>query len=100
MTPDKASLIKYAPSPQSTGPASDKLTSSTKSKLASLTEPSPASTYGDTVGSSMPATPLETGAPGKLTIFLSIVLHPSPATSPALYLFELDLLLSLTSLHA
>ena len=42
-------------------PFADKLTSTSKVKHASINEPSPASTYGDTVASSCPATPQEVG---------------------------------------
>ena len=41
------------------------ITSAIKVKQASLNEPSPASTYGETVGSSCPATPQEVGGHGK-----------------------------------
>lgn len=44
----------------------DKLTSTSKVKQASLNEPSPTSTYGDTIaGGSSPATPLDFGSHGK-----------------------------------
>ena len=46
-------------------PFAEKLTSTSKVKHASINEPSPASTYGDTVASSCPATPLEVGNHGK-----------------------------------
>ncbi|KAL9127079.1 MAG: hypothetical protein Q9217_003981 [Psora testacea] len=59
MTPEKASLNKNA-SPQTVS-SSEKPVSTTKAKEVSINEPSPASTYGDTAGSSTPATPLETG---------------------------------------
>lgn len=48
--------------------STEKLTSTSKVKQASLTEPSPASTYGDTIaGGSSPATPLDVGSHGKYT---------------------------------
>lgn len=47
-------------------PSTDKLTSTSKVKQASLNEPSPASTYGDTTaGGNSPATPLDIGSHGK-----------------------------------
>ena len=46
-------------------PFAEKLTSTSKVKHASINEPSPASTYGDTVASSCPATPQEVGNHGK-----------------------------------
>ena len=46
-------------------PFAEKLTSTSKVKHASVNEPSPASTYGDTVASSCPATPQDVGNHGK-----------------------------------
>ena len=46
-------------------PFAEKLTSTSKIKHASINEPSPASTYGDTVASSCPATPQDLGNHGK-----------------------------------
>ena len=64
-TPDKASKLATESSPNVAMPFIEKLTSTSKVKQASLNEPSPASTYGDTVGSSCPATPQEVGGRGK-----------------------------------
>ena len=65
-TPDKAGM--HADGSESKAPRlpTDKLTSNSKIKQASLNEPSPASTYGDTIaGGSSPATPLDVGSHGK-----------------------------------
>ena len=88
-TPNKGSLKKPTASPQSTGRANDKSMSSSKSKLASLNEPSPASTYGDTARSSMPATPLETDTRGKLQVSFSFIAVPLLSFSLARWIFIL-----------
>ena len=64
-TPDKAGKHATESSPNVTMPFAEKLTSTSKVKHASINEPSPASTYGDTVASSCPATPQEVGSHGK-----------------------------------
>lgn len=58
-TPVKAGKQAVYASPKSAMPSMEKLTA--KVKQASLNEPSPASTYGETIGSSVstPATPPE-----------------------------------------
>lgn len=60
-------------------PSTDKLTSTSKVKQASLNEPSPASTYGDTIaGGNSPATPLDVGSHGKcMRSFPAFHLHRS-----------------------
>ena len=64
-TPDKAGKHATKSSPNVTMPFAEKLTSTSKVKHASINEPSPASTYADTVASSCPATPQEVGNHGK-----------------------------------
>ena len=64
-TPDKAGKHATKSSPNVAMPFAEKLTSISKVKHASINEPSPASTYGDTVASSCPATPQEVGNHGK-----------------------------------
>lgn len=64
-TPDKAGKHATKSSHNVAMPFAEKLTSTSKVKHASINEPSPASTYGDTVASSCPATPLEVGNHGK-----------------------------------
>ena len=64
-TPDKAGKHATESLPNVTMPFAEKLTSTSKVKYASINEPSPASTYGDTVASSCPATPQEVGTHGK-----------------------------------
>ncbi len=51
--------------PSTTKSSMEKSTFTSKVKQASLNEPSPASTYGDTVGSSAPATPQDALVSGK-----------------------------------
>ena len=63
MTPAKRSLDSNANSPQAQL-SNDKLSVSIKAKVASVYEPSPASTYGETAGSSVPATPSGNIQPG------------------------------------
>ncbi|MCJ1298177.1 hypothetical protein MMC08_000966 [Hypocenomyce scalaris] len=61
-TPDKSTKAFSKEASKVAVPSIDKLTSSAKGKEASLHEPSPASTYGDTAaGDSVPATPIEAG---------------------------------------
>ena len=64
-TPDKAGKHAANSSSNVAIPFAEKLTSTSKVKHASINEPSPASTYGDTVASSCPATPQEVGNHGK-----------------------------------
>ncbi len=65
-TPDKAGVRGSGPESKASLPSTDKLTSTSKVKQISLDEPSPASTYGDTIaGDSSPATPLDVGSHGK-----------------------------------
>ena len=64
-TPDKAGKHATRSSPNVAMPFAEKLTSTSKVKHTSINEPSPASTYGDTVASSCPATPQEVGNHGK-----------------------------------
>lgn len=65
-TPDKAGTHANKSEFKAPQPSSDKLTSTSKVKQTSLNEPSPASTYGDTIaGGSSPATPLDVGSHGK-----------------------------------
>lgn len=65
-TPDKAGMHAEGSESKASLPSTDKLTSTSKVKQASLNEPSPASTYGDTIaGGNSPATPLEVGSHGK-----------------------------------
>ena len=64
-TPEKAGKHATKSSPNVAMPFAEKLTSTSKVKHASINEPSPASTYGDTVASSCPATPQEVGNHGK-----------------------------------
>lgn len=61
-------------------PSTDKLTSTSKVKQTSLNEPSPASTYGETIaGGSSPATPLDVGSHGKRTaVMCSLPVCHSP----------------------
>ena len=72
-TPDIAGMHENvseskAPLPSTT----DKLTSTSKVKQTSLNEPSPTSTYGDTIaGGSSPATPLDVGSHGKCMYYFS-----------------------------
>lgn len=62
-------------------PSTEKATAAAKVKQAPLNEPSPASTYGDTAGSSTPATPVEAGGQhGKSSIFLPLCLHLLPSS--------------------
>ena len=56
-TPNKNGQHPAESSPKSGLPSTENLTSTTKIQRASLHEPSPASTYGGTTGSSVPATP-------------------------------------------
>ena len=63
-TPNKSGRDVTESSPKSDLRSSDKLISISKVQQGSVHEPSPASTYGDTAGSSVPATPQETGALG------------------------------------
>ena len=72
-TPDKAGSHGNGSVSNAPLPSTDKLTSISKAKQASLNEPSPASTYGDTIaGGSSPATPLAVGSHGKC-------MYPFPA---------------------
>lgn len=65
-TPDKAGMHANGSGSKAPLPSTDKPTSTSKVKQTSLNEPSPASTYGDTVaGGSSPATPLDVGSHGK-----------------------------------
>ena len=66
-TPDKAGMHGEGSQPKASLPSTtDKLTSNSEVKHSSLNEPSPASTYGDTIaGGSSPATPLDVGSHGK-----------------------------------
>lgn len=65
-TPDKAGMHANDSESKALLPSTDKLTSTSKVKQTSLNEPSPASTYGDTIaGGSSPATPLDVGSHGK-----------------------------------
>lgn len=65
-TPDKAGTHANGSEPKAPLPSTNKLTSTSKVKQTSLNEPSPASTYGDTItGDSSPATPLDVGSHGK-----------------------------------
>ena len=65
-TPDKIGMHASGSESRTPLPSTDKLTSTSKIKQASLHEPSPASTYGDTiVGGSSPATPLDVGSHGR-----------------------------------
>jgi len=57
-TPSNAGKHVIEASPESAMPRIEKSTSTSKNAQGSLYEPSPASTYGDTAGSSAPATPL------------------------------------------
>lgn len=57
-TPSKTSKHAIEPSPDSSMISVQKPTSASKMTQAPLNEPSPASTYGDTIGSSAPDTPL------------------------------------------
>ncbi|KAL9132292.1 MAG: hypothetical protein Q9175_006532 [Cornicularia normoerica] len=62
-TPDKAGTHANGSEPKAPLPSTNKLTSTSKVKQTSLNEPSPASTYGDTIaGDSSPATPLDVGS--------------------------------------
>ena len=65
-TPEKPRVVANRPETKAPLPSSEMLTSTSKVKQASLNEPSPASTYGDTIaGDSPPATPLDVGSHGK-----------------------------------
>ena len=65
-TPDKAGVRGNGLESKASLPSTDKLTSISKVKQISLNEPSPASTYGETIaGGSSPATPLDVGSHGK-----------------------------------
>lgn len=65
-TPDKTGVCPNSSGSKVLLPSADKLTSTSKAKQTSLVEPSPASTYGDTIaGGSSPATPLHVGSHGK-----------------------------------
>lgn len=57
-TPSNAGKHAVEALPESAMPCTEKPTPTSKIAQASLYEPSPASTYGDTAGSSAPATPL------------------------------------------
>ena len=55
----------------------DKLTSAPNVKQISLNEPSPASTYSDTIpGGSSPATPLDVGSHGECTRYFPVCYLP------------------------
>lgn len=60
--------------PNVTFSANEKVTATSKIKQASLYEPSPASTYGETVGSSAPATPQDVASHSKSALFLHLKL--------------------------
>ena len=81
-TPDKSTKAFSKEASKVAVPSIDKLTSSAKGKEASLHEPSPASTYGDTAaGDSVPATPLEAGDHGEsVTSRLSVVTRVPAST--------------------
>lgn len=65
-TPDKTGMHANGSEFKASLPSTEKLTSTSKAKQTSLVEPSPASTYGDTItGGSSPATPLDVGSHGK-----------------------------------
>ena len=65
-TPEKARVVANHPETKAPLLSSEMLTSTSKVKQTSLNEPSPASTYGDTIaGDSSPATPLDVGSHGK-----------------------------------
>ena len=66
ITPVKPTEVGNARSAKVAVPSLEKIFSATRVKQASMHEPSPASTYGDTaVGDSVPATPLETQSQGE-----------------------------------
>ena len=67
-TPDKVS-VEAAELSQASGHSSNQTKSTSKAQNVSALDPSPASTYGDTAGtSSVPATPLDYRKAGKSTI--------------------------------
>ena len=80
-TPDKGGMHGDGSEPKAPLPSTtDKLTSNPEVKRSSLNEPSPTSTYGDTIaGGSSPATPLDVGSHGKCTFLLVVYLAPSSA---------------------
>jgi len=68
-TPSKNGKHAVESSPKSAMRSTEKPTSTSKVHQASLHEPSPASTYGDTAGSSVPATPQDNGPASKYGFF-------------------------------
>lgn len=65
-TPNKPAEEAAKRFPKTAVPSLEKLASASRAKQASLYEPSPASTHGDTAaGDSVPATPIETHGHGK-----------------------------------
>ena len=73
-TPDKAN-IEAAELSRASGHSFNQVKSASKVQHASVLDPSPASTYGDTAGtSSVPATPLDNRKTGKRT-FLPFRAH-------------------------
>ena len=77
LTPNKSGLKKESYSAHTYLGSNDRAPSSSKSKLAFLNEPSPASTYGETAESSMPATPLNVDCRGKFCSLQSAFLFLS-----------------------
>ena len=81
-TPDKAGMHGDGSEPKAPS-TTNKPTSNPEVKRSSLNEPSPTSTYGDTIaGGSSPATPLDVGSHGKcifFTFLLVVYLAPSSA---------------------
>lgn len=79
-TPSNAGKHAIEASPESAMPCSEKTTSTSKNTQASLYEPSPASTYGDTACSTAPVTPLtpeELGSQKR-----TYLLYPSTLSTP------------------
>ena len=93
-TPDKDGIRANASESKALLPSADKLTSTYKVKQASLTEPSPASTYGDTIaGGNSPVTPLEVGSHGKCVFLFPCLLSSIMTQSSWLGLMMIRLLL-------